>query len=93
MANPTKRPGPNRRAVDDTVRDLRKAGHLTAQHRALVTLATSLAAAVDAEPENASLWREYRGAIGDLGKLVRDEGDAFVDLVTRLRTPVGDAAN
>lgn len=86
-------PGPNRRALDDTVADLRKAGHVAAQHGALVQLALSLASAVDAEPDNASLWREYRGAVSDLLGLVRDEGDAFAALVDRLRTPLVDAKN
>ena len=85
--------GPNRKAINATVRDLRTGGHLAPHHEALVQLALSLAGAVDAEPDNASLWREYRGAVTDLARLVRDEGDAFADLIGRLRTPVGDAAN
>lgn len=86
--------GPNRRAVDDTLDAFRAEGRITAEHAALVQLVQSLADACDREPRNASLWREYRGAVTDLGRLAQDgAADAFADLVNRLRSPVGDASN
>jgi hypothetical protein len=87
------RPGPNRRAVDATIHDLRAAGRLSGEHSATLQLARSLASAVDASPENAALVREYRGALNDLLDLAVDRTDEFVSLVERLRAPVGDTAN
>ena len=85
--------GPNRTAVDATLDTLTSKGRLRSEDDALVQLVRSLAGAVDSDPQNASLWREYRGAVTDLLKLGRDDSDAFKDLVTRLRTPVGDPTN
>lgn len=87
------RPGSNRRAVEATVRDLDAAGRLGQEHQAIIQLARSLASAVDASPDNAALFREYRGALTDLLALATERGDAFAELVDRLRAPVGDAAN
>lgn len=85
--------GSNRIAVDTTLKSLEASGKVGGVNEALVQLVRSLADAVDRDPQNASLWREYRGAVGDLLKLGSDDTDAFADLVTRLRTPVGDPAN
>jgi hypothetical protein len=72
---------------------LEQSGKLGGASEALVQVVRSLADSVDRDPQNASLWREYRGAVSDLLKLGADDGDAFTDLVTRLRSPVGDAPN
>lgn len=93
MAQPRPRRGPNRRAVDGTLRALRAADRLAPEHDALVQLVRSLADAVDAHPDNASLWREYRTAVTDLADLTREDGDAFTGLVARLSAPVGDTTN
>jgi len=93
MAQPRRRPGPNRRAVDGTLRALCAADRLAPEHDALVQLVRSLADAVDQHPDNASLWREYRTAVSDLTDLTREDGDAFGELVRRLSAPVGDATN
>lgn len=60
---------------------------------ALLALARGLAAAVDAAPENAALWREYRAAVTALSELgadgdVDDDTQAFV---LSVRTPVRPA--
>ena len=86
-------PSTNRQAADATLKILADNARLTEQDEALVHLVRSLASAVDADPQNASLWREYRAAVNDLLKLGRDDTDAFSDLISRLRTPVGDQAN
>lgn len=85
--------GSNREAVDTTLKVLEDGGKLAGADVALVQLVRSLADSVDRDPQNASLWREYRGAVADLLKLGRDDSDAFTDLVNRLRTPVGDTTN
>lgn len=84
--------GTNRTAVDGTLHALRESGRLSDEHAALVALAQSLADAVDEAPGNASLWREYRGAVADLSRLAAaGESDALKDLVDRVRAPMGDA--
>lgn len=85
--------GSNREAVDTTLKVLEEGGKLDGASQALVQLVRSLADSVDRDPQNASLWREYRGAVSDLLKLGANDGDAFTDLVTRLRSPVGDTPN
>ena len=65
------------------------AGRLDESHAALVALARGLAAAVDAEPGNAALWREYRAAVVALsqaaaGGEVDDDTAAFL---VAIRTP------
>lgn len=67
------------------------------EHEALVALARGLAAAVDAAPENAALWREYRAVVGSISEVgVDDVDDDTVDFLLSIRTPgvrgkVGDA--
>lgn len=85
--------GTNRAAVDDTLRSISESGRLGDDHGALVQACRSLADAVDAAPDNASLWREYRGALAELAELTRAEDDAFAALYDRLRAPMGDTAN
>ncbi len=50
-----------------------------------VNIALSLAAAVDATPEQASLWLQYRGAVADL-RMITDNGNAIDSLLAELRT-------
>lgn len=50
-----------------------------------VNIALSLAAAVDAAPEHASLWLQYRGAVADL-RMITDNGNAIDNLLAELRT-------
>lgn len=52
----------NAAAIAKVVRTLTELGRLEAVDAAVVQAAQSLAEAVDAQPDNASLWREYRAA-------------------------------
>lgn len=70
-------------------RTLKAAGdRLDESHAALVAMARGLAAAVDAEPANAALWREYRATVMALGQVagdvVDDDTAAFLAVI---RTP------
>jgi hypothetical protein len=56
----------NVEAVENTITTLRVEGRLGDADDAFVMMAQGLAAAVDAEPENAALWREYRAALTTL---------------------------
>lgn len=80
--------GANRRAVNATLKWLKE--KMRAEDEALAQLARSLADAVDKEPGNAALWREYRGAISTLLELAKDDTDSYADFIERLRAPVGD---
>jgi hypothetical protein len=78
----------NVEGLERTLQALRNANGLLEVDEALVALAQGLAAAVDADPANAALWREYRAALTTL----RDAGSAAVDEDTAsffvsIRTP------
>ncbi len=81
-------------AVNRTLRALREAGRLTPEHEALVALAKGLAAAVDSEPNNASLWKEYRAAIGVLTEVGvgNDVDDDTKQFLVSIQTPPMRAA-
>ena len=64
------------------------ASRLDDSHAALVAMARGLAAAVDAEPGNAALWREFRATVIALGQVAGDviDDDTAVFLAA-IRTP------
>jgi hypothetical protein len=65
----------NRDAVAVTIAAIRDAGRATPANEAQIVVAELLAAAVDAEPANASLWREYRAALLQLTEIGATDGD------------------
>ncbi len=86
----------NAQGLEKTLRVLKREGRLAAVDEALIALARGLAHAVDAEPRNAALWREYRAAVSSLkeaGSTLDPDDDTkefLVSIRTPLRTPVGD---
>jgi hypothetical protein len=85
------RPKLNRTAAEQTL----KAINLGPEHEALATMVKGLAAAVDASPDDAGLWREYRMGLALLEEAARsdDSDSASADSVAFLRavqTPMGD---
>jgi hypothetical protein len=83
--------GPNAAAIDATIRALEDDGRLTEAHASFVETARQLARAVDAAPDNASLWREYRAAQASLMEAESSGDDDDVQtFLLALRTPVGD---
>ena len=82
--------GRNRSAVEDMVDALRATGRLEAIDSARVTAAQALADAVDTEPTNASLWREYRAALETLRQANDGGTDEFAALLESLSAEVGD---
>jgi hypothetical protein len=71
-------------------------GRLPPDAGALVALARGLAVAVDADPSNAALWREYRQALVALAEVAAGEPDdeagrLLAAVITPLRPKVGDA--
>ena len=78
-------PGPNRTAAERTLAEF-EGPAVVAQ------LVRSLADAVDSEPTNASLWREYRAAVADLTRREPTEADPGAELLRRLAA-LGDTAD
>ncbi len=69
-----------------TVRELRRLGRLEPVDDAVVTVVLGLAAAVDANPGNAMLWSQYRGAVALLRGVGSDgDPDAVQALIDELR--------
>jgi hypothetical protein len=85
---PRRKAGSNNVGLERTIRAM--ADRLGEADEALVALARGLAAAVDAAPDNAALWREYRAAVTALSEVGADgdiDDDTQAFLLT-LRTPV-----
>lgn len=80
--------------LERTLRALKP--RLKDEDEALVAMARGLAAAVDAEPENAALWRELRAVVLALGERGADKdvdddtGEFLLAIRTPMRAPVGD---
>jgi hypothetical protein len=83
----------NRSAAEATIAALRSAGRLELIDSARIATLQTLADAVDADPVNASLWREYRAAESALRE-VHDDGNAeLAEILERLSTPMVDATD
>ncbi len=81
--------GRNAEAMRQMIAAMRVLGRLEDIDEALVTAAESLAEAVDADPGNASLWREWRAVEESLRGLGTDGADdEFTQLLAALRAPV-----
>lgn len=89
----------NSTATDRTIQTLLDAGRLAAdEHAAIIQQARSLAMAVDVDPGNAALWREFRQALDTLRQAGADDGGAGDEIqliISALRGPasVVDAEN
>jgi hypothetical protein len=80
--------GDNRAAVEATIAAFEGARDIDA---ALLQALRSIADSLDARPHNAQMWKEYREALGEL--LARgDDGSGEDAIITKLRTPLRDAA-
>ena len=78
----------NAAAVARTVDALRTAGRLQDEHAATVQMVESLALAVDSDPGNASLWREFRAGLETLmkvGEVNDDDADEISVILAALR--------
>ena len=83
--------GRNRIAADATITALRSAGRLELIDSARISMLQTLADGVDADPVNATLWREYRAAETALREITDDGTDELAEILSRLSTPMGDA--
>jgi hypothetical protein len=86
--------GPQRTALESTIAALESDGRLAGIDRARVEICRGLATMLDAEPESAALWREYRAAEKSLREESSEYGDPFDALVASIRdTAVRDEKN
>ena len=94
---PRRKAGTNAVGLERTIKAMD--ARLDEMNEALVALARGLAAAVDAAPDNAALWREYRAAVTALMEVgsdgdIDDDTQAFLlALRTPLRSKVGNGTN
>jgi hypothetical protein len=90
-----RRAGSNAQGLERTLRALEV--RLDEDDEALVALARGLAAAVDADPGNAALWREYRAAVTALSLAGADKVDddtrEFLFTVRTPRAALGDGSD
>jgi hypothetical protein len=89
-ADPSVTFGRNRAAAEQTIAALQSVGRLEVIDSARVATFRTLADAVDADPVNASLWREYRAAEHTLREVTDDVDDELTQILGRLSTPLGD---
>ena len=79
----------NRGQLEQTLKELRRLGRVEKIDAAAVQALRSIAFALDADPSNAALWRQYREA---LRELTADDGDSSADdAAADLYAEVGDA--
>lgn len=79
----------NRGQLEQTLKELRRLGRVEKIDAAAVQALRSMAAALDADPGNAALWRQYREALREL-TADDDHGSADAALA-ELFAEVGDA--
>lgn len=83
----------NLEAMQKTVSRLRDGGRIPVEGEAVVQICLSLAAAVDAAPDNAALWREYRQAEAGLRGLDTLSGGEIDELIAALRDTPNESSH
>lgn len=79
----------NHGQLEQTLKELRRLGRIEKIDAAFVQALRSMAFALDGDPSNAALWRQYREA---LRELTADDGDGSADAaLAELYAEVGDA--
>lgn len=84
--------GRNRTAAEATIEALRTAGRLENVDSARIATLQALADAVDLDPSNASLWREYRAAEAVLREVNDESDNELAALLKELQAEMGDPA-
>lgn len=80
----------NAEGVNETLERLGDEGLLAEVSPAVMAMVRGLAAAVDAEPDNAALWREYRAALGTLKEeAAGGSDDDTASFLVSIQTPRG----
>lgn len=79
----------NRGQLEQTLKELRRLGRIEKVDAAFVQALRSMAWALDADPSNAALWRQYRET---LRELTADDDDGTAGALEELFAEVGDQA-
>ena len=80
----------NHGQLEQTLKELRRLGRVEKVDAGAVQALRSMSFALDADPSNAALWRQYREA---LRELTADDGNGSVDAaLDNLFAEVGDAS-
>ena len=82
--------GPNREAIEITIEALRRDDRLDDVDAARLQIVRGLASAVDAQPDNPVIWREYRAAEQALRKETEAHGDPFDKLIAEISAEMGN---
>lgn len=81
--------GANATAIEATLGELRRMGRLERVDEARIQALRSMAEALDLNPFNSQMWKEYREAIGGITADDSPAGSSAVnDLLDDLSTPV-----
>jgi hypothetical protein len=79
----------NHGQLERTLRELRRLGRIEKIDAAAVQALHSMAFALDDNPQNAALWRQYREALREL--TADDDNGAAASALAELFAEVGDA--
>ena len=82
--------GSNAKASEETLSELRNMGRLERVDAARIQALRSMAEALDLNPFNSQMWKEYREAIGGLAA-DDSRADSIDELLDELSAPVRDA--
>jgi len=80
----------NHGQLEQTLKELRRLGRIEKIDAAAVQALRSMAFALDADPANAALWRQYREALREL--TADDTADLAAAAAAELYPEVGDTA-
>lgn len=81
--------GDNASELGKTLAALRRMGRLEAIDSARLQMLRTMAGALDVNPQNAALWKQYREALKDL--IADDSADSLGDELADLFAPVRDS--
>ncbi len=84
----------NAEALEETLKALNLAGRLEQIDSAAVEMLRSLAAAIDANPDKAALYREYRETLSEVRAAGDESDDDLSEALAQIRgaAPMGDQA-
>lgn len=82
--------GAQRAALEITISALAISGKLGDIDKARIQIARGLASAVDAQPDNPTLWSQYRAAESELRKETDTHGDPFDQLIAEINAEMGN---
>jgi hypothetical protein len=76
--------------IEQTLKELRRLGRVERIDAAAVQMVRSMARALDDDPSNAALWRQYREAVGEL--TAHDDDGSVDEALAALLAEVPDQA-